>query len=71
VLFLCTALAAMTSDDNDQRKMSDWMKVMLEEIERKQAETEEGQEELRRRQGPSADRDRPAEAPSDDTSTRR
>lgn len=54
-------------DDEEEREqqMSEWMKVMLEEMDRKRIEHQEGAEELARRGGPGADAQ--DDALSDDT----
>jgi Xaa-Pro aminopeptidase len=44
-------------------QMSDWMKVMLEEVERKQAEEAEAREEFERRQAAQGSQ-APAEPPA-------
>jgi hypothetical protein len=63
-----------TKEREKQSPMSDWMKVMLEEIDRKQSEQEEGREELLRREREgheSADGSAHGGSSRDDTAPRR
>ncbi len=55
---------AATEDSKRDKPLTEWMKIMLDEIERKESEQQEAQEELRRR-GRSGDN----AAGKDDAST--
>ncbi|HEY8518488.1 MAG TPA: hypothetical protein VIN61_00290 [Gammaproteobacteria bacterium] len=54
-------MPAKDDKKHNEPKLSDWMKVMLGEIERKRSEQEEAQRELERREG-NRDKD---DAPTD------